>query len=625
MKKFFLFSFAFILLSFMNVSAYDPVEINTFDIKMVIDENGLIKVDQTLDVQFNEDRHGIYAYIPQTYNMVWTIDNQEIEKDYYFPVRNVQVYGDEYETETDSYDNVILKIGDADRYVFGQKIYRYSYTIQLRDLDLNGLQALYFNLVGDGWQLPIKKVNFSITLPKTWPSDIRFYSGLYGSSDISNVNYSVDGNVLTGSYSDGLLTYQALTIYAPLPNDFFTFIPPTDFSLVILGFSGFLVILAYILYLRFGKDKIVVETVEFNPIPGLSSAQVGFIYDGMVDSKDILSLIIEWGYKGYLTITEEEGSKDFTLTKIKDIDISEIKAEQTLFRQLFKSGDIVTNDTLKNTFYVSLQNAKSDIYRYFQGNPNRHIFSNTATFLKVIFGAVGLIPLSLLFANYFYIMSYRGGIAFVIAAVVFVFGSLLSGWLIFAVKRWPSQKSIIRMTNAVFIFIAFMVFVFATFAGSLALLIPTWQYVLSLLFTLILVGLVSVMDKRTDLGIDYLGKIIGLKRFIEVAEKDRLEMLVHDDPTYFYKILPYAYVLNVSDVWSKKFESIAIEQPSWYYGPNTHFNTYLFMNSFNRTLSNMNQVMNSVPQRSGSGGGGFGGGGGGFSGGGFGGGGGGSW
>ena len=133
------------------------------------------------------------------------------------------------------------------------------------------------------------------------------------------------------------------------------------------------------------------------------------------------------------------------------------------------------------------------------------------------------------------------------------------------------------------------------------------------------------MDKRTDLGTSYLGKIIGLKHFIEVAEKDRLEMLVHDDPTYFYKILPYAYVLNVSDVWSKKFESIAIEQPSWYAGPNTHFNTFLFMNSFNRTLSSMNQVMTTIPQRSGSGGGGFSGGGGGFSGGGFGGGGGGSW
>ncbi len=624
MKKFLLFSFALLLLSFTQVAAYDPVEINNFDIKMVIDENGLIKVDQTLDVQFNEDRHGIYAYIPQTYDMVWTIEGEELERSYYFPVRKVQVYGDEYETETDGYDNVILKIGDGDRYVFGQKIYRYSYTIQLRDLELNGLQAFYFNLVGDGWQLPIKSVNFSITMPKEWPSDIKFYSGLYGSDEQLNIDYSINGNTLTGSFNQGLLTYQALTIYAPLPNDYFTFIPPTDFSLLILGFSGVLVVIASLLFLKFGKDKLVVETVEFNPIPGLSSAQVGFVYDGMVDTKDILSLIIEWGYKGYLSIAED-GSKDFTLTKLKEIDMSEIKAEQTLFNQLFKSGDIVTNSDLKNTFYLSMQNAKNDVYRYFQGNPKRRIYSNTATTLKVIFGMIGLLPLSLLFANYFYIQTYRGGLAFVIAGVVFVFGSLLSAWFIYAIKRWPSQKSIIRMTNAVFMFIAIMLFVFGSFAGSWALEIPTWQYVFVLLLTFVLVGLVSVMDKRTDLGIEYLGKIIGLKRFIEVAEKDRLEMLVHDDPTYFYKILPYAYVLNVSDVWSKKFESIAIEQPSWYSGPNTHFNTYLFMNSFNRTLSNMNQVMTSIPQKSGSGGGGFGGGGGGFSGGGFGGGGGGSW
>ncbi|HET6784990.1 MAG TPA: DUF2207 domain-containing protein [Erysipelotrichaceae bacterium] len=625
MKKFILMSFALLLLSFTTVSAYDPVVINTFDIKMVVDENGLIKVDQTLDVQFNEDRHGIYAYIPQSYNMVWTIDNQEIEKSYYFPVRNVQVFGDDYEYETDGYDNVVLKIGDEDRTIYGQKTYHYSYTIQLRDLDLEGRQIFYQNLVGDGWQIPINNVTFSITLPKSWPSDIQFYSGLYGNDDVANVNYDVVGNVLSGSYNEPLLTYQALTIYVPLPNDYFTFIPPTDYSVLILGLSIGLLLLAFVLFLRFGKDDIVVETVEFNPIPGLSSAQVGFVYDGMVDSKDIISLIIEWGYKGYLSITETEGTKDFTLTKLKEIDLSEIKAEQTLFHQLFKTGEIVSSDTLKNTFYIAMQNAKNDVYRYFQGNPKRHIYSNTATFLKVLFGSLGLIPLALLFANYYYMLSYRGIVSFVIAGVIFLFGSSLGAWLIYSVKRWPSQKSYLRMLNAVFLFILFALFTFGSFTVSYFILIPVWQYALVLLLTLILLGLVSVMDKRTELGITYLGKILGLKRFIEVAEKDRLEMMVKDDPTYFYKILPYAYVLNVSDVWSKKFESIAIEQPSWYSGPNTHFNTFIFMNSFNHTLSNMNQVMTSIPQRSGTGGGGFGGGGGGFSGGGFGGGGGGSW
>lgn len=625
MKKFILLSFALLFLSFTNVSAYDPVEINTFDIKMVVDENGLIKIDQILDVQFNEDRHGIYAYIPQTYNMVWTIDNQEVEKEYYFPVRNIQVYGDSFVTETDGYDNVLLKIGNEDRYVYGQKIYHYSYTIQLRDLDLEGKQAFYFNLVGGGWQLPIKHVNFSITLPKSWPTDIQFYSGLYGNDDFANVNYSIAGNVLTGTYEDDLLTYQALTIYTELPNDYFTFIPPTDYSILVIGLSVLLLVIAYLLFLKFGKDDTIIETVEFNPIPGLSSAQVGFIYDGMVDSKDIISLIIEWGYKGYLSITEEEGNKDFTLTKLKDIDVSEIKAEQTLFRQLFKTGDVVTNTTLKNTFYIAMQNARQDIYRYFQGNPKRQIYSNTATFLKVLFGIIGFVPLSLLFVNYYYVLTYRGIVAFIIGGIIFVLGSAIGGWLIFAVKRWPSQTSVIRMTNAVLLFIVFALYTIGIFALAYNIFIPIWQFALVYVLTIILLALVSVMDKRTELGTSYLGKILGLKHFIEVAEKDRLEMLVHDDPTYFYKILPYAYVLNVSDVWSKKFESIAIEQPTWYAGPNTHFNTYLFMHSFNRTLSNMNQVMNSVPQRSGTGGGGFGGGGGGFSGGGFGGGGGGSW
>jgi len=133
------------------------------------------------------------------------------------------------------------------------------------------------------------------------------------------------------------------------------------------------------------------------------------------------------------------------------------------------------------------------------------------------------------------------------------------------------------------------------------------------------------MDKRTSQGVEYLGKILGLKTFITLAEKDKLEMLVAQDPEYFYKVLPYAYVLNVSDVWSKKFESIAMPAPSWYVGP-SYMNSYLFMHTLNHTMSHLSTAMTSAPVKSGSGGGGFGGGGGGgFSGGGFGGGGGGGW
>ena len=623
MKKIW-FILLFLGLSFLPVQAQEPVEITHFNTNIVINENGLMQVDQFLDVQFNENRHGIYAYIPQSYDMVWNIDDQDIEKSYYFPVRKVRVIGDPYEIETDSYNNVVIKIGDADEYVYGPKSYHYSYTLQLRDLDLDGLQALYFNIVGEGWQLPIQKTSFTITLPKAWPEDIQFYTGYYGDQGNADIQPIINGNTLTATYDVPLMTFQALTIYAPLPNDYFTFIPPTDFSMIILGSLIGLLLLTVFLYFKFGKDDLVVESVEFNPIPGLSSAQAGFVYDGFVDTKDILSLIIEWAYKGYLTITEED-KDDFTLTKLKDLDNTSIRAEQTLFNGLFKSGDIATKDSLKNTFYISLAHAKNDIYRYFQGNKERQIYSNTASVLKVIFASLCFIPFALLFANAYYQISYQGTISLIIAGAIFVFGSLISAWLIYVVKRWSSQKSALNILSAIGLFMVGGLYIIATFALAFYFKVPVWTYAFTFILTLIILALVSIMDRRTELGIHYLGKLIGLKRFIETAEKDRLEMMVHDDPTYFYKILPYAYVLNVSDVWSKKFESIAIEQPDWYVGSTPHLNSYLFMRNFSHTLSSMNQVMTSIPQSSGKGGGGFGGGGGGFSGGGFGGGGGGSW
>ena len=128
--------------------------------------------------------------------------------------------------------------------------------------------------------------------------------------------------------------------------------------------------------------------------------------------------------------------------------------------------------------------------------------------------------------------------------------------------------------------------------------------------------------QRTDEGHEIKQKINGFKIFLESAEKERLEALVEENPTYFYDILPYAYVLGVSDKWIKSFEGIAVEKPSWYYG--NDFNTMTMLYFMNRTMTDISRAMVSVPSDNASGGG-FGGGGGGFSGGGFGGGGGGSW
>ena len=142
----------------------------------------------------------------------------------------------------------------------------------------------------------------------------------------------------------------------------------------------------------------------------------------------------------------------------------------------------------------------------------------------------------------------------------------------------------------------------------------------------ILVGafwLARYVPSRTEESHRNLEKITGFKKFLETAEKDRLEMLVHEDPKYFYNILPFAYVLDVSDKWVDKFEGIAIEPPEWYSGHGA-FTAATMWHAMDRTLSSAASAMSSAPRQSSSGGG-SGSSGGGVSGGGSGGGGGGSW
>ncbi|MGL5797341.1 MAG: DUF2207 family protein, partial [Cetobacterium sp.] len=148
---------------------------------------------------------------------------------------------------------------------------------------------------------------------------------------------------------------------------------------------------------------------------------------------------------------------------------------------------------------------------------------------------------------------------------------------------------------------------------------------LSLMTTLIVSTKVKV---KTDYGREILGRVLGFKRFLETAEKNKLELLLKDNPAYFYNILPYTIVLGVSELWADKFKELVVEPPEWYGGGSSVGNAFLlagFMRGFNNSLGALNDNMLSSPKSATNYGGGGSSVGGGSSGSGAGGGGGGSW
>jgi len=142
---------------------------------------------------------------------------------------------------------------------------------------------------------------------------------------------------------------------------------------------------------------------------------------------------------------------------------------------------------------------------------------------------------------------------------------------------------------------------------------------------MVLVFFAVIMGHRTEKGVEIKEKLLGLKLYLETAEKDRIKF--HNapakNPKRFEKLLPYAMVFGVEKEWAEQFEDIYKVQPDWYDGVGGQsFNSIILADSLHSFSETTSATAFSAPSSAGAGGSGFSGGG---SGGGFGGGGGGSW
>jgi uncharacterized membrane protein len=116
-------------------------------------------------------------------------------------------------------------------------------------------------------------------------------------------------------------------------------------------------------------------------------------------------------------------------------------------------------------------------------------------------------------------------------------------------------------------------------------------------------------------------KVLGLKLYMNTTQKDRLKMLQSTDRPYaeptktvelFEKLLPFAVALGVEKSWSKQFQSILTEPPSWYSGSTiVGFNASQLASGIGSATQTFSSSVESRSSSSGGSGGGGGGGGGG--------------
>ncbi len=377
--------------------------------------------------------------------------------------------------------------------------------------------------------------------------------------------------------------------------------------------------ISFLLWFKYGRDEKVIETVEFYLPAEFNSLEVGFLYKGKADRQDVTSLLIYLANKGYIKISETEAkslfsrTKGFKITKLKEYDGNNIN-ERIFLSGLFQkkntgvsvfhknnemsadNPDEVTSMDLYDSFYVTMNriisniNNKENKYRFFEKSASgKCIFVIVmmiiayclitilpiydygilvTSLIALLFPPVGMIVLiKMVFGKNKKIYVNGGADHSAIDAKAFGLAwGLLFGGLPWAVIMLPVLKQNMLYLGG---YIWGLICIFGMF----------------LCF--------KHLQKRTPYGNEILGKIRGFRNYLETAEKDKLEAMVMQDPAYFYNILPYAYVLGLSDKWIKKFETIFIQKPFWYDSPGV-FNMAAFGAFMEQTMPLAENVMSSM-------------------------------
>lgn len=625
--------------------AYDSnMETRDYQVDITVEEDNSYLVEEEITVDFQLPRHGIYRYIPAKGVSTSVNKDGEFEKEPYYASIDVLETSEQADISSES-GNTVIRLGSEDSTVYGEETYRLVYRVTPY-LQNEEYSNVYYNIFPILWQNDIPAgSSFAITFPKEFNTEqLAMYYGEYGSSADASSILSLEWNGLTleGTLRETLSLGEGLTCYVAMEPGYFTEIHTVDaVEIGLLVFTLIALAAVVILFAIFGRDHEMYPSIQFQPPEDLDSAAVGYIIDGAVENRDVLSLIIYWADKGYLTIREEEHG-NMVFCRKQELPEKTPKYERTMFNRLFRNGTEVSVDDLRYKFADTLGSVKKQIRKYYSGK-KRGIYTESSRTARVVSTVLCVLPFGGFVAAISILcpLSVLRGILHVLSVA-----GLLAGVGIFnyTVDNWYSKKRSNRrsmIAAGVCVCLASL----AIFSGSYLVralegeafaFLPVFAVVIGA--TVVMIFLTGFMKKRTRQCMEWMGRLVGLRDFIETAELERLQVLAEENPQWFYHVLPYAYVFGLSDVFARKLEGLAIPGPDWYEPMDqgdVFWDYYLFHHMFMRNMSYASRTMTQIePPKveniddytGGFGGGSFGGSsGGGFSGGGFGGGGGGSW
>ena len=556
--------------------------IPSFDAVITVHANATIDVVERIRYDFGtEERHGIFRTIPYSY--------QAGTETYTADIVSV-IVADEAGVprpfnESRSNGSLTLKIGDPNTTVTGTHGYVISYTVQGPFLYFDEYDEFYWNVTG-AWEKSIASSSVLINLP---PGAQVINASCYQGSSRETTSCDNDEKLVSperaGYFASAynLAPGEGFTVAVSFPKGTIALVEKpwsgrgsqNRFAYTPLAIPLFVLILLGNMWYKRGRDPKGRSTIvpEYTPPEGISPAVAGIVYNERIEPREISAEIVRLAVEGHIRIHRIEKpvliftTTDYLLERTATGEPGD-EVGRTILEKLFKpeyAGSAeVEGKTIQGTLVSKMRHSfakdRDDIIGVLYNDVlDRGFFVERPDTVRKRYLGVTIV------------LFVAGGIIFANAS------TLLAN--VFAIAH---------VVSGVFVGI--------------------WSW---------------FMPARTAEGVRIKEHLEGFKRYLDVAEKDRLAF--HNSPRpgvgapalnakSFDAYLPYAMAFGVEKAWAKQFEGMHTEQPSWYTGTNGAFSVGAFtsdMSSFAVDFTTASAPASSGSSGGGSVGGGFGGGGGG--------------
>jgi hypothetical protein len=484
-----------------------------------------------------------------------------------------------YHTEPQS-NGMRIYMGNKDVFLQpGETTYTLIYRTDRQIGFFDGYDELYWNVTGNGWDFVIEKARVVVQLPPG--AGVVQYAAYTGPVGADGQDYAIDDTAgdIGFATTRALGPREGLTIAVAWPKgvvnepdtaEKFGYLLGDNRGLVV-ALCGLTVLLGYYAWAWWtvGRDPIGGAIIpRYAPPEGISPAGMRFVQKMGFDRKALAVAVVSMAVKGFLTITEDsDGDYALEITGSQSSSLS--PGEAKVARHLFPPGK--RSIGLKKTSHKRVGTAVKALRTSLSGEYEKAYFlRNTRYFIPGIAISIltlgGVVLTASLAPVAMFMMVWLSGWS----AGVYVLGSAV-------IAAWRSRQVVGATGITLFALPFFGGEIFGIGVLASAIGFPSLILFLGIVATNIV--FYHLLKAPTLAGRRLMDDIEGLKLYMRVAEKERLNLLNPPDrtPEHFEALLPCAMALGVENDWNEQFADVlaraAVDaasgdrhSPSWYSG-----------------------------------------------------------